>query len=610
MSLVGNKKHFLKTAPMSRRQTISLSLLAGVSLMLMSCADAVGPKARTAHIPPPKAAEERKTALNESGEPITYLPLGEDVLMPHTEEADPLPDTVVGPFELRGETLAGALQLILDEADVPVAFESSASLTQNITVTNLKGPMSMVVNEVCSLANMYCSYQNGVLLVKDKQVFTVTVPPIVPTTDVGAMLTNIAAAVGNITGDTPITDPSTRTIVYRASQRTADLAKRYFQRLRSNTAMIVFETYIWEVTLESGNTTGIKWSQLGSLGKFNLGIKLAGAANPDIGAPISIGLPTTGAVNYTNGDVFDFISKYGAVKTISQPQITVLSGSTAKLRVADKTNYLASISRTRSDTGNSDTVSTTTASVDSGFTLNIASNWDNSTVYGTIGILLQEVQDIETFNDNPDAVVQLPKTTERELNTQVRVRPGDMLLIAGMVREGDKLSKDGPGLSEPFIPSSRSTSSKNSELVFLMRPRVIVFTAADANTPRKGTISLPAMSMTTPMVQPTKSLVDGIDPIEEKDLEPADLRIVTPPKTPLASMAEQPISDEADMVSAPHAENTDEKVASELQFEKSSGVDDEQLQFLPRLADKVKAIKEKESEPSVLVNYDLIREKG
>jgi hypothetical protein len=43
-----------------------------------------------------------------------YVPLGQDVLMPITSPSEPLPSTIVGPFELRDETLSGALQLLLD----------------------------------------------------------------------------------------------------------------------------------------------------------------------------------------------------------------------------------------------------------------------------------------------------------------------------------------------------------------------------------------------------------------------------------------------------------------------------------------------------------------
>ena len=54
-------------------------------------------------------------------------------------------------------------------------------------------------------------------------------------------MTNVSGAIAEITGSTPITDPSTRTIVYRATERTSEVARRYSQRLRQNTALIIFE---------------------------------------------------------------------------------------------------------------------------------------------------------------------------------------------------------------------------------------------------------------------------------------------------------------------------------------------------------------------------------
>jgi hypothetical protein len=478
-----------------RAQMRLTSLLMLSTFAMTSCADVRVPGNRDVNIPTPRSAEERKAGINERPDAVTYLPLGEDVLLPEADSGAPLPSTIVGPFELRSETLAGALQLVLDGFDIPIAFETSEGLNRTITITNLKGPLDSVVSQICGLSDLYCSYQNGILVVKDTQIFTVTIPPIVASDQIGNLLTNISAAVGNIVGLAPITDASTRTIVYKASQRTAEMAERYFQRLRMNTALVVFETYVWEVSLDAGNTTGIRWQNFDHFGKFNVGINLPGAANPALGTPISIGLPTTGTVNFTTNDVVQFISDYGAVKTVSQPQLTVLSGSSARLRVADTQNYVASISRTTTDGGNT-TVSTSTDSVDSGFTLEISSNWDNASVYTNLNILLQEVRGIDTFDENPDAVVQLPQTTERELQTQVRIRPGDSLLIAGLVRENDAFDKAGLGISRPILPISRSATTTNSELVFLIRPRVIVFTTDKTGAvppePMKAPVPAPA----------------------------------------------------------------------------------------------------------------------
>lgn len=565
---------------------IAIFSLAAVSLS--GCADGVGPQPREVNIPAAMAAQERKPAVNENSEPVLYLPLGKDVLMPQSEAGEPLPSKIVGPFELRDETLGGALQLILDGTNIPVAFESGLSSTENITVTNLKGPADVVVNEVCSLANMYCSYQNGMLVVKKEQVFTVTIPPISTAAETTTLMNNISSAIGSITGKAPVTDPSTRTIVYRATQRTAEVARRYFQRLRTNTALVVFETYVWEVSLDAGNSTGIRWSLFDKVGKFRFGVNLSGASNTDIGTPVSIGLPTTSiGMDFTADDVLQFVSGYGAVKTISQPQITVLSGSSASLRISDKQNYVASISKTVTDAGTT-TTAVTTDSTNSGFTLNISSSWDSATVYTNISILLQELRALNTFKDNPNAVVQLPKTTERELKTQVRGRPGDMLLIAGLVREQDNIDKDGLGTKTVAVPVSRSSKTSNSELVFLLKPRVIVFTANDGAALRNGPPEAP-VNINTVATEPVAATLPPVS-IATPDIKPDTWKstaventgVKYPPATPPA-VEVQPLL---------------ESVPQSLAGAKGS----KELMNLGG-GDSAKQVED----PSVIVNYDVLK---
>ncbi|MGB0720505.1 MAG: type II secretion system protein GspD, partial [Bdellovibrionales bacterium] len=437
--------------------------------VVFGCADANVPGARNVDVPSPTMAQPRPEAVNEKPDSVLYLPLGSDVLVPEAVNATALPKETVGPFELRSETLAGALQLILADYEIPMAFETNEGLTRTITVTNLKGPLDSVVDRVCSLADLYCAYEDGLLVVKDTQTFTVTIPPIGD----GEVLTAMASGIQAITGTSPITESGTRTIIYEATNRTAKLAERYFQRMRASTALIVFQVYIWEVELNTGNNLGIDWTDFGHIG----GADIAIPGGAGVASPISIGLPTfnrSGTFNTTN--ILEFLSTYGAVKTISQPQVTMLSGATATLRAADTENYVSSLSRT-SDNGEI-TVSTEVDSVDTGFTLAISSDWDNATVYGDIEIELQENKGITDFTvDNNGSTVGLPQTTERELTTQIRIRPGDSLLIAGLIREADTFDKTGPGFNGPIIPSSRGTTTSNRELVFLLKPRVIVYTA-------------------------------------------------------------------------------------------------------------------------------------
>lgn len=458
-----------------------------MAFAVTGCSQVKAPDARNVDIPAPASADKRKRATNERPDSVMYLPLGEDVLVPETLGGDKFPEEEVGPFELRGETLAGALQLILAEYDISLAFETQEGLSRKITVANLKGNLGNVIERVCSLANLYCSFENNTITVKDTQTFTVSLPPIgqgdTPTAYMDNVAKGLAAIIGT-SGTAPIVDPSTRTIVYTATARTAELAGQYFQRLRANTAMIVYETYIWEVSLNAGNSTGIDWDAIDTFGKFNATISLSGGAASDFTNPVSIGLPTTHTIGTTPNDLVEFLSQYGAVKTISQPQITVLSGSAAELKVADTQNYVSQISTTITDTQS--TTSATTDSVDSGFTLNIASSWDKSTVYANIKIDLTNVLSIDdfTFSDGGAAgtstSIQLPQTTQRQLTTQVRVRPGDSILIAGLVQEKDNFDSRGPGFMQPVIPDSRTAKTENLELVFLLRPRVVVYSTPEA----------------------------------------------------------------------------------------------------------------------------------
>lgn len=453
--------------------------LSSAFVLLASCAQVDLPMGRDLTVPSPKMAAQRHEAVNEKPDSVVYLPLGQDVLVPKASGAGVLPSEAVGPFELRSETVAGALQLILSDYEMPMAFESDAAFERTVTVANLRGPLGSVVSKICGLADLYCSYEDGILVVKETQTFTVTIPPIGGEGDV---LADLATGLQAITGAAPITDRATRTIIYEATNRTAELAERYFQRVRANTALIVFEVYIWEVALNNGNTTGIDWEKIHQFGKFASGISIPGTTGADFN-PISIGLPTTGDVNFGTNDVLRFISEYGAVKTISQPQVTVLSGAQASLRAADTVNYVSAL--TRSVDNGEVSVSTETASVDTGFTLTIASTWDNATVYGTIEINLEEFRGFQDF-DADGTVLQLPETTERELSTQIRIRPGDSLLIAGLVRESDQFGSSGPGFKTPVLPTSRNVRVSNTELVFLLKPRVIVYTA-DPDSIKKAT---------------------------------------------------------------------------------------------------------------------------
>ena len=197
--------------------------LFSVIAVLSGCAEVSVPDGRNVKIPSPVAAEQRKEAINERPDSVMYLPLGEDVLVPEKMSGDVLPTEIVGPFELRSETLAGALQLILADYDVAIAFETEEGLNRRVTVANLSGELGRVVARVCSLADLYCAFDDGVLTVKDTQTFVVVLPPLGGADGGTDFLDDVIQGLTAIVGDDvpePISDATTRTVIYTATQRT------------------------------------------------------------------------------------------------------------------------------------------------------------------------------------------------------------------------------------------------------------------------------------------------------------------------------------------------------------------------------------------------------
>ena len=72
-------------------------------------------------------------------------------------------------------------------------------------------------------------------------------------------------------------------------------------------------------------------------------------------------------------------------------------------------------------------------------------------------------------------------------------------MIAGLVSESDELDESGPGFQVPLFPTSRSSQVSNSELVFLLKPRVIVYTSEDVReAERKASIATASAKTTKP----------------------------------------------------------------------------------------------------------------
>lgn len=271
----------------------------------------------------------------------------------------------------------------------------------------------------------------------------------------------------------------------------------------------------WRISNSSGNktfgTTGVTTDGSNTLrslsSTFNTSSVVSGSATPpQIPGGVNLATGVGDTVNFTGG-ILDGLRFHGVLQALSQkdgtellsaPRVTVLSGSTANITVAQEMRYPQSYDRVNTDVGSGTTAgSILTAPTPLDFTTRNVGVQMQVTPYveddGSITLILQpEVTQFERFIDyGGQSVVVNGSTTQtvpsgffqpvfsiRRLTTEVNVPSGSTVLMGGLTREESVTVKDKvpvlgnlPILGRAFRSEGSSVLKKN--LVVFVTARLV-----------------------------------------------------------------------------------------------------------------------------------------
>ena len=116
--------------------------------------------------------------------------------------------------------------------------------------------------------------------------------------------------------------------------------------------------------------------------------------------------------------------------------------------------------------------------METGLTVNVSGAYEGGVVVANLELTLQNLVDFDRVQSGGanGTTIQLPITTDRKVSTVIRVRPGDNLVMAGLVSSSDSNKREGIPL--PFgerVPTYGDDTLQNSELVILVKPSVVLF---------------------------------------------------------------------------------------------------------------------------------------
>lgn len=292
---------------------------------------------------------------------------------------------------------------------------------------------------------------------------------------------NVQGAKGYYSIDRPIgliTVTAPRPLIEKIADYLDNLKAELFRQ-------ISIEAKIIEVTLTDSSSKGIDWHS--ALGSRSLNFELfgSGAGTTTTGLTSTAGIIYPGANRILSGisianpftAVIDAIETQGDTRVLANPKLSILNGQPALINVGDSQKYIDSVTTTV----NEGTVSTsvTTQTVMSGLGMAVlATILDDEEIVLSVTPVTSDLEEPITYRDFGSNTVGLPKVSIREINTTVRVKSGDMLVIGGLIDSTDSdtdkkvpLLGDIPFLNRLFSHEAKSETKK--ELVILLQATIM-----------------------------------------------------------------------------------------------------------------------------------------
>jgi MSHA type pilus biogenesis protein MshL len=237
---------------------------------------------------------------------------------------------------------------------------------------------------------------------------------------------------------------------------------------------IVIDAQIIEVELNKEHNLGIDWPTIINylMGNNRVSFDTLNLI-PEMGLS-SVKLTISGQPNVEI--VLHLLKQYGELKILQNPKLRVLHSPPAIISVGTTHSYIREV-KTNILTGNTTgvtTFTTQTSSVFDGLLLGIVPYLsENQDIYLHIVPIKSELVDLKPEKAGADYYIYLPTINLREMSSIVKARPGDLIVIGGLILDRQRNTERRVAI--PLLDNifrSQEGGSKLSELVIVIRVRV------------------------------------------------------------------------------------------------------------------------------------------
>ena len=299
----------------------------------------------------------------------------------------------------------------------------------------------------------------------------------------------------------------TGVLIVRATARQHAKVQEFIDKVMTAAKrQVLIEATIVEVQLSDNYKQGIDWSRA-LFGTKGFALSQTGTA----GIAANTGALAVSYINPTSkfGDInasVQLLEKFGNVKVLSSPKLTVMNNQTASLKVANSKVYFivkADILPATATSPASASYSTTANSVSVGLTMSVTPQIsDTDTVTINVRPSISSIIGLGAKDPNPvlanpcgtgvsncsiPAIEnRIPEIQTREMESIIKVENGQMAVMGGLIKEEiNKNTSEIPLLGRiPLLGNffqNRDDTTTKTELVIFLRPTVIKSASVDGD---------------------------------------------------------------------------------------------------------------------------------
>lgn len=280
-----------------------------------------------------------------------------------------------------------------------------------------------------------------------------------------------------------------------ATDRQQKIVQKFLDDFRKRaTTQVLIEAKVLQVELNDEYAAGINWQQFALTGLLKV--------TPTFPQP---GFPTasTGGITaiFKKGSdlqaAVQAVSRFGTVRALSSPRITVMNNQTAVVNVSQNIVYFdfeatAGTTNTSNNTTTPPTINTTQKSVPEGVLLTVipTANPDTGEILLVVRPTVTKIASFVTDptvsltlalnNQNPNLVpnTQVPQVSVQEMDSIVRLQSGQIMAMGGLMKDENSATEEGVPLVAdiPVVGNlfkNHIDHVQKSELVIFLKASIV-----------------------------------------------------------------------------------------------------------------------------------------